>query len=113
MASFFFPYIRHPLERFDIHPRPVHQLVKQLKRPVVRFFHAARAGVPKGAGDGSCVVEHNLLQVDAPKKPAIAFQENRRALPTLSKISPKPKTRTPAINPTKHKRIKAATNPIR
>ncbi len=38
--------IRHPLKRFDIHPRPVHQLVEELKRPIVRLFHGARAGIP-------------------------------------------------------------------
>ncbi len=41
--------IRHPLERFDIHPRPVHQPVKQLECPVIRFFHTARTGVPEEA----------------------------------------------------------------
>ncbi len=45
--------IRHPLERFDIHTRLVHQPVKQLERPVVRLFHAIGAGIPKGALDGT------------------------------------------------------------
>ena len=48
--------IRHPLERFNIHTRPVHQLIKQLERPVVRLFHPARAGIPEGAFDGAGVL---------------------------------------------------------
>ncbi len=48
-CNFLITNIRHPLKRFDIHSRPVHKLVKKLKRPVFRFFHAARAGVPEGA----------------------------------------------------------------
>ncbi len=45
--------IRHPLERLNIHPRFVHQLVEELKRPIVRLFHPARAGVPERACNGA------------------------------------------------------------
>jgi len=45
--------IRHSLERLDIQARFVHQPIKQLERPVIRLFHAARAGIPKGAFNGA------------------------------------------------------------
>ena len=53
--------ICHPLERLNIHARPVHQPVKQLERPVVRLFHTARAGVPEGVFDGANFIQENLF----------------------------------------------------
>jgi|TARA_B100000315_G_C14254104_1_gene441084 hypothetical protein len=52
--------IRHPLKRFNIHTRFIHQPVKQLKRPIVRLFRATRARGAEGASEGAGIIQKNF-----------------------------------------------------